>query len=99
MRTKCDQPLFAQMIVADLAGKRYYQKCHDPDCRRVDYRSTPEPFASALVGGSGEDAKPLQSVDSGVGDTLAHAMELELEVASCLATVAFDVKHNPQVWS
>ena len=26
-------------IVADLRLGVYYQKCHDPDCRRIDYRS------------------------------------------------------------
>ena len=26
-------------IVADLPAGVYYQKCYDPDCRRIDYRS------------------------------------------------------------
>ena len=26
-------------IVVDLANSVFYQKCHDPECRRVDFKS------------------------------------------------------------
>ncbi|XP_015750339.1 PREDICTED: DNA-directed primase/polymerase protein-like [Acropora digitifera] len=44
------------MIVVDIKHGVYYQKCHDPDCRRIDYRSPERPIP--------EDIDPLMSSQS-----------------------------------
>ncbi|XP_068746764.1 DNA-directed primase/polymerase protein-like isoform X3 [Montipora capricornis] len=44
------------MIVVDLKRGVYYQKCHDPDCKSIDYRSPERPIP--------EDINPLKSAQS-----------------------------------
>ncbi|KAL9982229.1 hypothetical protein ACROYT_G004254 [Oculina patagonica] len=36
------------MIVADLRLGVYYQKCHDPDCKNIDYRSPERPIPDEI---------------------------------------------------
>ncbi|XP_044170934.1 DNA-directed primase/polymerase protein-like [Acropora millepora] len=44
------------MIVVDIRRGVYYQKCHDPDCKRIDYRSPERPIP--------DDINPLTSSQS-----------------------------------
>lgn len=34
------------MLVASLQSRCFYQKCYDPDCRSIDFKSPPIPFTS-----------------------------------------------------
>ena len=49
---------FVCRMVADLVAGIYYQKCHDPECRRVGYRSPWQPLPPRLLGKDEKDVRP-----------------------------------------
>lgn len=61
-------------ILVNLKRKIFYQKCHDPDCKRADFKSTEHPVPSdclpCLVEEDYEDEellRALEMVDEGTG--------------------------------
>lgn len=66
------------MIVVDLKRGVYYQKCHDPDCKSIDYRSPERPIPEDINPlTSSQSVEPLFELDDDDEDLCKAAAEFE----------------------